>query len=246
MADQRTSNPAHRAARIFDAPRKPARRLTSRRKSEIQAMSMTYNLQERLNWSCWGEAPQVQDWQVTVRNGGAWVASIEIVRPDVLDDPYDLVSAVDQIDGSGGTMGHVVSHVLSDSSYPISRLISHGNGGNGGSNILILDEIMTEPAWDGLGLTAMLAGTALRRLTNDTLFIVTEPVPWWVKGKARKDALPGAHRFCESIGFVPYKKGIWVHWLAPGDLEERVDALRRRFGVEGIYEGAWHAPLTPV
>jgi GNAT superfamily N-acetyltransferase len=194
-------------------------------------MSIDYSLRERVDWTSWGESPRAQDWIATLRDGGKWVASVEVVRAGILGDPYDLVDAVDELDGSGGTLGHIAMQVIQHSSYPLQQVLARGNGGEAAYNMLILDEIKTDPAWSGLGVTAMLVGTALQRLVNETLFIVTEPVPWWVKGKARREAAPGAHAFCESLGFVKYKNGLWVHWLDPGVLDAKVASLRERFGV---------------
>jgi len=219
-------------AQIFDPPAlRPVRRLTAQRKSHVRGMSIGYSIRERVDWTWWGESPRAQDWVVTLRDGDDWVASVEVVRAEILGEPYDLVDAVDDLDGSGGTLAHVARQIIQDSSYPRQRILARGNGGEGGSNLLILDEIGTDPAWSGLGVTAMLVGTALQRLVNDTLFIVTEPVPWWVKGRARQEAAPRAHAFCESLGFVRYKNGLWVHWLDSGVLDAKVTSLRKRFGV---------------
>jgi len=230
----------------------PPRRLTAGRRQAVQGLNFTYLLTEHLKWDYLGESPHVQDWQVSVEDGHERVASLHIIRADILTpDGYDLIDAVDMIDDIGGTLAAITGQVIGRFAEPSGDLFRNCRGGRGGTNILILESWKIDAAWDGYRLLDLIVATALDRLTNDTLFAVSEPAPIRMQGRERREFRQRFEPVLARLGFAKHGRGnVWINDFNTCTLTDELHRLQRRFSVdrhlpedEDDSENDW---LTPV
>ena len=229
----------------------PPRRLTAGRRQAVHGLDFTYLLTEHLKWDHSGGSPHVQDWQVVVEDGAdERVASLHIIRADILTpDGYDLVEAVDMIDGVGGTLAAITGQVIERFAEPSGDLFVNCNRGRGGTNILILESWKIDAAWDGYRLLDLIVATALDRLTNDTLFAVSEPAPIGMQGRKRREFRQRFEPVLARLGFAKHGRGdVWINDFNTFTLTDELHRLQRRFSVDRHLpkderESEW---LTPV
>ncbi|MFD5814815.1 hypothetical protein [Streptomyces sp. NPDC127038] len=144
------------------------------------------------------------------------------------DHPFE---AMDSYTGDVAGIGEVVLDVADGEwSEAFEAALAHPVG-----DLLVMDRVVLEPAWRGFGLGPVLAGSAIRRLSEGCVATVCEP------GSADGRELSQAeHREASTklghvwakIGFQPFQDGVHVldcHLQRTQDLlAERQEEFRAR------------------
>ncbi|WP_406442738.1 hypothetical protein OHB00_41125 [Streptomyces sp. NBC_00631] len=150
------------------------------------------------------------------------------------DHPFE---AMDSYTGDVSRIGEVVLDVVDGRWEPaFEASLAHPVG-----DLLVMERVILEPPWRGLGLGLglgpVLAGAAIRRLSQDCVAVAYEP------GSADgRESTEGQHREAaaklsrvwERIGFAPFQDGVRIldcHLQRPQDLlaerQEEFNALCR-------------------
>ncbi len=146
------------------------------------------------------------------------------------DHPWE---AMDSYTGDVSRIGEVVLDVADGRWEPaFETALAHPVG-----DLLVMDRVILEPPWRGLGLGAVLAGAAIRRLSQDCVAVACEPGS--ADGREltdaqHREAAAKLSRVWERIGFEPFQAGVHIldcHLQRPQDLlaerQEEFNALCR-------------------
>jgi GNAT superfamily N-acetyltransferase len=201
---------------------------------ELDSVSLTFSLEQFLV----NDLPAVQNWQVSA------VVHHWADEQDELDDPTEEViarinlvkgnlthvSLLSQLDAVEGDL-EMVGGVLLDEDGDLADEVADELAGVG-SQLLILNSVVLDPRWRGHGVGAYLAGEAIAVLDSDAHCVATYPAPLdGSEGRARSHAVRKLGRVWSSIGFTPFRDGVWV--LDPGlvTLSDALERMRLNFGI---------------
>ncbi|MEU1502905.1 hypothetical protein [Streptomyces sp. NPDC005732] len=150
------------------------------------------------------------------------------------DHPFE---AMDSHTGDVARIGEVVLDVAAGEwSETFEAALEHPVG-----DLLIMDHVVLEPAWRGFGLGPVLAGSAIRRLSEGCVAVVCEPGSAdgrELSDAQHREASVKLGRVWETVGFVPFQAGVHVldcHLQRPQDL-----LAERREGFRALCS-AWRA-----
>jgi GNAT superfamily N-acetyltransferase len=159
--------------------------------------------------------------------GGMSFVRVRMFGPD---HPFE---AMDSYTGDVSRIGEVVLDVAEGRWEPaFEAALAHPVG-----DLLVMDRVILEPPWRGLGLGPVLAGAAIRRLSQDCVAVACEPGS--ADGRElteaqHREAAAKLSRVWERIGFEPFQDGVYIldcHLQRPQDLlaerQEEFNALCR-------------------
>lgn len=111
------------------------------------------------------------------------------------------------------------------------RLPDNYDAGSVTAAIFVVEPVVLEDEWIGLGVEELLMATVLSDLQDpDVGLVAVEPVRWDLQGRAR--TAPGAlHKpVFEHLGFAPFALGTWTltDWSS---LHDAHALYRKRFGM---------------
>ncbi|WP_432190423.1 hypothetical protein [Streptomyces sp. Tue6028] len=143
------------------------------------------------------------------------------------DHPFE---AMDSYTGDVARIGEVVLDVATGEWEPaFEAVLGHPVG-----DLLFMGRVILEPAWRGFGLGPVLAGMAIRRLSQDCVVVACEPGS--ADGREltedeQREATAKLGRVWEQIGFGPLRDGVHIldcHLQGPQALlaERRQDYAR--------------------
>ncbi|MFE9769449.1 hypothetical protein ACFYPC_33855 [Streptomyces sp. NPDC005808] len=154
------------------------------------------------------------------------------------DHPFE---AMDAHTGDVAGIGEVVLDVASGEWEPaFEAALAHPVG-----DLLVMDRVVLEPAWRGLSLGPVLAGAAIRRLSQNCVAVVCEP------GSADgRELTADQHREAavklggvwERIGFELFQDGVYV---LDCHLQRTEDLLAERQGEFSALCRAWQDRHRP-
>ncbi|MEU5476786.1 hypothetical protein [Streptomyces mirabilis] len=133
------------------------------------------------------------------------------------DDPFE---AMDSHSQDLCRIGETVLDVASGQWHPACEdVLAHPAG-----DLLVMDRVILEPDWRGLGLGPVLAGAAIRRLSNGCAAVACEPGS--ADGREmtedqHREAAAKLGRVWSTIGFEPFRDGVYLldcHLQRPQDL----------------------------
>ncbi|MEU6277082.1 hypothetical protein ABZ871_32460 [Streptomyces populi] len=122
------------------------------------------------------------------------------------DHPFE---AMDSYTGDVAHIGEVVLDVAAGGWKPaFEEALAHPVG-----DLLVMDRVVLEPAWRGHGLGPVLAGAAIRRLSQDCVAVACEPGS--ADGREmtedqHREAVGKLGRVWERIGFEPFRNGVHI------------------------------------
>ncbi|MGW1641547.1 hypothetical protein [Streptomyces lavendulae] len=100
-------------------------------------------------------------------------------------------------------------------------------------DLLVMDRVVLEPAWRGFGLGPMLAGAAIRRLSEGCAAVVCQPAPADGRKLSKAQSREAEAKLAATwarIGFTPFRSDIHIldcHLRRPQDLlAERQNDLK--------------------
>ncbi len=102
-----------------------------------------------------------------------------------------------------------------------------------GSRILILNSVHLAPEWQGFGLGALLAGTAIKKLAGGARAAVCYPAPIGEPDEeepgeaAREQAIQALGRVWARLGFEHFRDGVHVLDLSLVSIDENLGQLRK-------------------
>jgi GNAT superfamily N-acetyltransferase len=199
------------------------------------SITLTYQHQHYW-WFGADDAPET--WHVSAdipdgseQHGGSHVGDMNITLVDAYEtrDPFGL------LDGQDAELGHVAGTLfdagdgrldpdLDEQLEPI------------GSRILILHSVRLVPEWRGFGLGALLAGTAIRKLSGGARAAVCYPAPLNEPTQAGTDdqgdaewdkAVAALQQAWARLGFGHFRDGVHVLDLSLVTLDENLGQLRK-------------------
>ncbi|MFD3480500.1 hypothetical protein [Streptomyces sp. NPDC058695] len=147
------------------------------------------------------------------------VGRMSFVRVRMFGSDYPF-EAMDSYTGDVAGIGEVVLDVAAGEwSEAFEAVLEHPVG-----DLLIMDRVVLEPAWRGFGLGPVLAGSAIRRLSEGCVAAVCEPAS--ADGRElseaeHREASVKLGRVWETVGFVTFQDGVHVldcHLQRPQDL----------------------------
>lgn len=165
---------------------------------------------------------QVHAWsnpsEVTGRGGMTSVGHLELRRGSV----------------SYGSLHSDLDEIVEDLSRVASALLTKKNKLRAGievenrsGDILILDRVVLNDRWCGLGLGPLLAGLCIRRLSTGVGIVGTYPYPVGVTGAARRAEVQAKIEAAWArLGFIEFKQGVWYLDPADSTLDATIDELR--------------------
>jgi GNAT superfamily N-acetyltransferase len=178
-------------------------------------ISLTYH-HEYLWWYSADDAPE--RWHVSAdicdESGQPeiHVGDMNIVLVDLNEtrDPFSL------LDGESGDLGHIAATMFRPGTNGLDEQLEIFGG-----RLLILDTVQLTPRWRGFGLGAMLAGTAIKKLSADARFAACYPAPLddnpspaaeqTPEGQAtRRKAIAALGRTWARLGFEHFRDGVQV------------------------------------
>ncbi|WP_314414805.1 hypothetical protein [Streptomyces sp. DSM 40484] len=136
-------------------------------------------------------------------------------------------------DAESGDLEVIVSAVLGRSqrtgySAAFEKAVTHPVG-----DLLILDRVSLDREWRGFGLGPALAGEAVRRLSGGCCAVAVFPAMGeYPEGREqvteayRRQAKKKIAALWESIGFQPFRRGVWLLDTALRQPEELMQARR--------------------
>ncbi|MEU9992847.1 hypothetical protein AB0E10_39900 [Streptomyces sp. NPDC048045] len=133
------------------------------------------------------------------------------------DDPFD---AMDAYTGDVSRIGERVLDVgRSGFTRDFEEALAHPVG-----DLLVMDRVILEPAWRGFGLGPVLAGTAIRRLSQGCTAVACEPGSAdgrEMTEEQHHEAAAKLGRLWSTIGFEPFQDDVHIldcHLQRPQDL----------------------------
>jgi GNAT superfamily N-acetyltransferase len=198
------------------------------------SITLTYR-HEHYWWFSADDAPET--WQISADiddgsgpHGGSHVGDMNITIVDAYEtrDPFAL------LDGQDAELGHVAGALFDagdgrldpDFDEQIEPI---------GSRILILHSVRLVPEWRGFGLGALLAGTAIGKLSGGARAAVCYPAPLNEVAGADTDdqrdaewddAVAALQRVWARLGFEHFRDGVHVLDLSLVTLGEKLGQLR--------------------
>ena len=210
---------------------------------------MTYR-HDHLWWFDADDAPET--WQIAadvLDDSGTHVedhvGDITIVIVDV-HHTRDLFSLLDGEDADLGLIGEVICGAGTAGVDPaLDRLLEPG-----GSRILVLTGVRLANDWRGFGLGALLAGTAIAKLSGGARAAVCYSVPLdesddeeqdqddqEAKATGRQRAIAALDRVWAGLGFEHFRDGVHVLDLNLVTLQENLRQLRKNAEAYRSFDG---------
>ncbi|MFJ9821149.1 hypothetical protein ACIRU3_39025 [Streptomyces sp. NPDC101151] len=145
-------------------------------------------------------------------------------------DPFE---AMDAYTGDVSRIGESVLDVgRAEFAREFEAALAHPVG-----DLLVMDRVVLEPVWRGFGLGLVLAGAAIRRLSQGCTAVVCEPGSAdgrELTEEQHREAAARLGRLWSAIGFEPFQDGVHIldcHLQRPQDLlaerQEEFTALCR-------------------
>ncbi|WP_405467134.1 hypothetical protein [Streptomyces canus] len=120
------------------------------------------------------------------------------------DHPFE---AMDSYTGDVAGIGEVVLDVAAGDWAPgLQTTLAHPVG-----DLLVMDRVILEPGWRGVGLGPVLAGSAIRRLSQGCAAVACEPGSAdgrELTADQHRDAAVKLGRVWQRIGFEPFQDGV--------------------------------------
>lgn len=194
------------------------------------SITLTY-LHQHHWWSSADDALETWHISADIDHDGPHVGDMYITLVDIYEtrDPFGL------LDGQDAELGRIAEalfdagdgHLNPDLDEQLEPF---------GSQILILHSVKLVPQWQGFGLGALLAGTAVRKLSGGARAAVCYPSPLneppesgdeiseadWDKGVTALQQVWG------RLGFEHFRDGIYVLDLNMVALDEKLGRLREK------------------
>lgn len=193
---------------------------------------ITLTYQHRHYW-WFGADDAPETWRVSadIGDGGPHVGDMDITLVDIYEtrDPFAL------LDGQDAELGHVAGAIFDAGDGELHPDLDDQLEA-AGSRILIVHSVRLAPEWRGFGLGALLAGTAIRKLSAGARAAVCYPAPLTEQAEARPDgygdaewdkAVAALRQVWASLGFEHFRDGVHVLDLSLVTLDERLGQLRR-------------------
>ena len=162
-------------------------------------------------------------------DAGSRVGDMSITLVDAYEtrDPFAL------LDGEDAELGHIAGTLFDAGDGRLDRDLDEQLEPIG-SQILILHSVRLTPQWRGFGLGALLAGTAIRKLSSGARAAVCYPAPLNEptdtgtddQGGEWEKAVTALQRVWASLGFEHFRNGIHVLDLSLVTLDEKLRQLR--------------------
>jgi GNAT superfamily N-acetyltransferase len=194
------------------------------------AITLTY--QHRHYW-CLGADDAPETWHVSadIGDGGPHVGDMDITLVDIYEtrDPFAL------LDGQDAELGHVAGTIFDAADGDLDPDLEEKLE-PAGSRILILHSVILVPQWRGFGLGALLAGTAIRKLSGGARAAVCYPAPLSElteagpgdQGDADWDkSVAALQQVWAKLGFDHFRDGVHVLDLTLVTLDEKLGQLRK-------------------
>jgi hypothetical protein len=206
----------------------PGRRLTQAHKQRLRDACIEFVMSRSVDPFALKGMPGEQSWYVTVTEPGAAgeFASLAVHRVP-LGGGDELALQADAGDTIPGSPVSVV--VDGDALLPeVEALLPEGAWGE---SFLVVEPIDLDVEWQGLGVGELLVGVALAELQNSDVLVVVEPVPWFLKGRARTAPAALQRPIFENLGFRPFQGGAWLltDWAL---LHQALERCKQRFDFE--------------
>jgi hypothetical protein len=181
----------------------------------------------------WNEMPGQRSWYVSVGETGkkpfGWLAAHRVPLNNG-EDVYMTCDSGPEV--PGGPVFAVVGGRGDTYSTKARRLLpDHHDPDSVTAAIFVLEPVVLEEEWTGLGVEELLLATVLSDLQDlDVSLAVVQPVRWDLKGKARTAAGARHKPIFQNLGFVPFVHGAWVlaDWSS---LHEAHAIYQERFGL---------------
>src|SRR6266566_3735809 len=171
---------------------------------------ITLTYQHRLYW--WfsaDDAPETWHVSADVGDGGPHVGDMDITLVDIYEtrDPFGL------LDGQDAELGHVAGAIFDAGDGELDPDLNDQLE-PAGSRILILHSVRLLPQWRGFGLGALLAATAIRKLSAGARAAVCYPAPLTEQADAGPDdqrdaewerAVAALRKVWERLGFEHFR-----------------------------------------
>jgi hypothetical protein len=195
--------------------------------------SITLTYQHRHHW--WfsaDDAPETWHVSADIDDGGPHVGDMDITLVDTYEtsDPFAL------LDGQDAELGHVAGVLFDPGDGQLDPELDEQLESIG-SRILILHSVSLVPEWRGFGLGALLAGTAIRKLSGGARAAVCYPAPLSELTEAGPDdqgdadwdkAVAALQQVWASLGFENFRDGVHVLDLSQVTLDEKLGQLRNK------------------
>jgi GNAT superfamily N-acetyltransferase len=220
-------------------------------------ISLTYHHEHPLR--TFGFDDTLEVWTVTVRIDADVLAEDMAARGDVAQDTLDAVQdmtvgrmsfvrvrmfgpddpfeAMDAYTGDVSRIGETLLDVGRCEYAPaFEKALAHPVG-----DLLVMDRVILEPEWRGAGLGPVLAGAAVRRLSQDCVAVACEPASAdgrEMTEEEHRQAAAKLGRLWSTIGFEPFQDG--VHFL-DCHLQRPQDLLSARQQEFTELCRSWHA-----
>jgi len=200
------------------------------------AITLTYR-HEHPWW--YGADDALETWHVTagIHEGGtgtdSHVGDMSITLVDLYKthDPFAL------LDGEDAELGRIAETLFDADDGQLDPNLDEQLE-PAGDRILILHSVQLTPRWRGFGLGALLAGTAIRKLSSGARAAVCYPAPLGNPDDPRHDDQPddpeewqhavvSLQRVWGRAGFTHFRDGVYVLDPSLVTLDEKLGQLRR-------------------
>jgi GNAT superfamily N-acetyltransferase len=156
---------------------------------------------------------------------------MDITLVDIYEtrDPFAL------LDGQDAELGHVAATIFDAGDGELDPDLDEQLE-PAGSRILILHSVRLLPQWRGFGLGALLAGTAIRKLSGGARAAVCYPAPLSEQAEAGPEdqgdtewdqAVAALRQVWARLGFAHFRDGVHVLDLSLVTLDEKLGQLRK-------------------
>jgi GNAT superfamily N-acetyltransferase len=202
------------------------------------SITLTYQHQHYW-WFSADDAPETWHVSADIDDGsgphsGSHVGDLDITLVDAYEtrDPFGL------LDGQDAELGHVAGTLFDAGDGRLDPDLDEQLEAIG-SRILILHSVRLVPQWRGFGLGALLAGTAIRKMSAGARAAVCYPAPLnelteagtGDQGDAEWDSAVAALRqVWARLGFEHFRDGVHVLDLGLVTLDEKLGQLRKDAG----------------
>jgi hypothetical protein len=195
-----------------------------------RAITLTYHHQH-LWW--YGADDALETWHVSAdvdgggeAGAGAHVGDMSITLVDLYQthDPFAL------LDGEDAELGRIAETLFDADDGQLDPDLDEQLE-PAGERILILHSVRLAPRWRDFGLGALLAGTAIRKLSGGARAAVCYPAPLAESGDDPDDeewerAAASLQRVWAGLGFTHFRDGVYVLDLSMVTLDEKLGQLR--------------------
>jgi len=201
-----------------------------------RAITLTYR-HEHLWW--FGADDALETWHVSAgihegeTGAEAHVGDMSITLVDLYQthDPFAL------LDGADAELGRIAQALFDPGDGQLDPDLDEQLE-PAGDRILILHSVRLTPPWRGFGLGALLAGTAIRKLSSGARAAVCYPAPLGGPDDPGHDDHPDSRREWQHavaslqrvwgrLGFTLFRDGVHVLDLSLVTLDEKLGQLRR-------------------